>query len=309
MQYNETDWAFSKRLASHFHTVLAADSYTEKPMYTFGVPEPGKTHVIDTNAYSVMKDMDRDGEATFFLIKRREIFRLGERVTLNDKALTIYSIETNLEGSELYHTYHLTAATGFSSKEIFNEDLIGLSLNARVTAVQRASVQVSIQGDENSAHTGARWFPYSTPYSTPDGTGWYCMPEAGDEVRLYFSCEKESMAYVSSSVHLDSAAGDERVNPDFKSIMNKQKKEVLFTPGSLLLTNNAGMSIELSDAEGIKIVSDKAISIQSKKSVNITSATDKLEIQAPESIVLEQGGTQMMLQDKMFFKGAQLRLD
>ena len=108
------------------------------------------------------------------------------------------------------------------------------------------------------------------------------MPEIGDAVRLYFPCEKDADAYVASSVHLQSSAGDERINPDFKSIMNKQKKEILFTPGSLLLTNNAGMSIELSDAEGIKIISDKAIVVQSQEAVDISSATSSLSISAPQ---------------------------
>lgn len=34
------------------------------------------------------------------------------------------------------------------------------------------------------------------------GSGWYCMPEKGDEIRLYIRTVKEKHAYVISSVHL-----------------------------------------------------------------------------------------------------------
>ena len=91
--------------------------------------------------------------------------------------------------------------------------------------------------------------------------------------------------------------------------MNKQRKEILFTPGTLLMTNNKGMSIELSDQEGIKIVSDKAIVIQSDSSVNITSTTSVLSVVAPERITFKQGNTEMDMQEKLMLKGAQVHLD
>lgn len=47
------------------------------------------------------------------------------------------------------------------------------------------------------------------------------MPEIGDTVRFYVPNYDEPEAYVISSTHLQSSAPDERVNPDYKSIMNK----------------------------------------------------------------------------------------
>ena len=135
------------------------------------------------------------------------------------------------------------------------------------------------------------------------------MPEEGDSIRLYAPNEHDEQVYVASAVHLPLVSGPERSNPDFKSIMNKQRKEILFTPGTLLMTNNKGMSIELSDQEGIKIVSDKAIIIRSDSSVDITSTTSTLNVTAPERLIFRQGGTKMDMQDKLFFKGAQVHLD
>ena len=57
-------------------------------------------------------------------------------------------------------------------------------VSGKITATQKAVVQVSIDKDENE-EAGVRWLPYATVYSTPDGTGWYCMPEGGDSIRLY----------------------------------------------------------------------------------------------------------------------------
>lgn len=114
---------------------------------------------------------------------------------------------------------------------------------------------------------------------------------------------------MASAVHLPLISGPERSNPDFKSIMNKQRKEILFTPGTLLMTNNKGMSIELSDQEGIKIISDKAIIIRSDSSVDITSTTSTLNVIAPERVTFKQGGTEMDMQNKLLLKGARIHLD
>lgn len=319
LQYDETDWEFVKRMASHFQTIIIPDVQRDHIAYTFGLPPAGASFEIQTNMYSISKNTGRlistpdkqypNADVVFYVLKSREIYRLGDCITLNGLPLRVYSIKTKMEGSELYHTYYLTGEDGFKVIKSFNEDIIGLSLNSRVTSVRRDTVQISIDRDENIAKAGFRDFLYSTIYSTPDGTGWYCMPEVGDAVRIYFPHESETDAYVASSIHLESSAGDERVNPDYKSIMNKQKKEILFTPGTLLLTNNAGMSIELSDSKGITILSDKAIVIKSEDMVDISSATNCLSINAPQSIILQQGDTQMSLQEKLYFGGAQVHLD
>lgn len=135
------------------------------------------------------------------------------------------------------------------------------------------------------------------------------MPEAGDKIRLRIPTEDESGAYVVSSVHVESSNGSERKNPDYKSIMNKQGKEILLTPKSLIMTNNAGMSIEILDEEGIRIISDKNIAIEAADSVEITSANSKLELYAKDNILLKQGNIQMNMDGEMRFYGARLNLN
>lgn len=322
LQYQETDWEFAKRLASRLGTVLIPNGQYGYPAYDFGLLQNEKCAEIESKTYSITKDLGRflhnsgngvreqsETDMICYIYKSREIYDLGERVIFNHQPFYICSIETGMEGGELYHTYYLAMEAGLRVPQKFNLEMIGLSLAARVTGVQKDSVQVAIEKDENQSASGKRWFPYSTVYSSPDGTGWYCMPEIGDAVRLYIPCEHEEQACAASSVHLPVTAGSSRSNPNHKSIMNKQGKEVLFTPDSLLITNNAGMSLELSDREGIKIISDKAIQIKSDEAIDIVSAASTVQMTAPQELVFNQGGTEMKLKDQLFLKGAQVRLD
>ena len=70
----------------------------------------------------------------------------------------------------------------------------------RLQTVRADVVRVSLRTDARK-ETG-KWFSFSTVYSSPDGSGWYCMPEPGDEIRLYFPTEQEKHGYVISAVHL-----------------------------------------------------------------------------------------------------------
>lgn len=135
------------------------------------------------------------------------------------------------------------------------------------------------------------------------------MPEAGDSVRLYMPGAKESEAYIISAVHLSKDCGGARVNPDHKSLKSKYNKEVLFTPTSLVFTNNKGMSIEILDEEGIRITSDKSVFIQSDEAIQIASLEQSVSVIAPESIVLEQGQTKMTIQDEIHLDGAQVHIE
>ena len=128
-------------------------------------------------------------------------------------------------------------------------------------------------------------------------------------VRIYFPSNDEEKAYALHSMHMESSDSNERVNPDYKSFMNKQGKEVLLKPDSILITNNSGMSIELSDEEGISIISDKKIVFESEEAIELTSVTDKIDIVAPRKISLVQGNTQMVLSDKFTMRGGKIRLD
>ena len=91
--------------------------------------------------------------------------------------------------------------------------------------------------------------------------------------------------------------------------MNKQGKEILFKPDSILITNNNGMSLELSDEDGISIISDKKIRFESDEAIEITSVKEKIDLISPEKISLKQGNTNMELSNKMVMKSTKVRLN
>lgn len=316
-QYKETDWTFAKRLASHFNQPIIPYWMMGKIIYSVGLQKNGKTTTIADCPYKLQTRKDEyfynisNGlkgyaleDADTYEIKTRDLLELGEAVIFRGKTLYVYEVKSKYVGDELVHTCILRTENGFKTVKKYNMNLIGASLDASILAVQRDTVKIHINVDATQDEGSAKWFPYSTVYSSADGTGWYCMPEKGDKVRLYFPNEKEEEGYVISSINVGSSGGEgPRSNPDNKSISNKYNKQIELTPTTITMTNNAGLTVCLDDEEGISIISNKQVSIMAQEDLIMMSTAGQVNINASESIVMSQGGSTLTLKDDVILEG------
>ena len=317
MQYGETDWQFIKRLASRIQTVVVPEYKTLGAKFYFGIPVRNDSLSENTCEYLITSDMqeyaNKKGQGlnlskedtVCFLWEDREIYELGQHKVIDGKEMYIFKIETLLKGNELSHTYYMKTKMGLCMPYQYNQALSGISLIASVTRVKHEMVQIEIDKDDNVQASGHDWFPFATVYSSADGTGWYCMPEVGDRVRLYFPIGREEGAYVVSAYHEGNA--ELRQDPDIKFWRNKEGKEIRLTPEYVLMTNNNGTYIKLED-DGIQIRSEDSVSIQAKKSIHITSADSSIELNASQKIRLKQGDTVMNLGGDLDMQGARIKL-
>ena len=319
VQYRETDWEFARRMASHFNSVVVPAYRTKGIHYYFGFPDGKQNIELSKRTYTIRKDAGDyltktknqvlsliEADALCLEVESRDVYEIGDSFPFQGQTYYIYEIESVLDGRELVHHYKLRSKAALQTIKQFNERMIGASLEANISGVSKDTVQVNIAAD--GIQSNRKWFLYSTVYSSPDGTGWYCMPEEGDSVRLYLPNEKEKDGYIISAVHVP-ADGEARSTPDNKSLKSKYGKEVLFTPSLLRLTNNKGMTVEILDDEGIVISSDKAVKIEATEGVQITSLEQSVEIAAPESIELMQGKTTLTMKDDIHLNGAQVHME
>ena len=320
LQYRESDWQFIKRLTSYAGTVLIpADDVAEKKCY-FGYRKSSVAELLETDHFIIEQNYEayeKKKAAGFaelqltdlvsYVVGSREIYDLAETVRFEGAQFVIGKINSRLKGQELYHEYHLLTKENARLLPIYNKNLTGVSLDAKVTAVKKTLVKVQIEEDENKANCGSRWFDYATVYSTPDGAGWYCMPEVGDRVRLAMPDCVEGHAYVASSVHLGTVGG--RSNPDEKSWKNPQNKEILFTPGAIILRNNNGISLELSDKEGVKVISDKDIMVQADQDIQMKSRNAGVNMAAETAIMLQQGAAKVEIKDDINISGGKIYMN
>ena len=321
VQYNETDFEFAKRLASHFHTSISPAYLVEGVKFYFGIPKSSTSFELQ-KGYTLKKelkqDLRRDEEELSFAIDKgnhviefshRDVYEIGDFTLLKGQKFTICEIESKWTGNELLHHYHLKEDVGQYVSKHYNTKIIGASLNAQITEVSKDKVKLYVH--EDGIQESTDFLPYSTVYSSPDGTGWYCMPEVGDSIRMYFPTEKEQHGYAISAVHIEDenanggGAEPPRSNPDNKSLKSKYGKEVLFTPTTLLVTNNQGMEILIDDNEGVTITSPLKISINSNEQIDVASANNSVHVIGTEGVLFEQASTKLALKDSITITGEQ----
>ena len=317
IQYQETDWKFLKRVAGRTGLYLVPDVQNKGVRYTVGLPSGTKREMLLDNV-NIKQDMgsymqkSRNGMASLqvediqeLIVTDREIYEIGDYISYQGKDYFIHQIWTTYERGECSHTYFLKTKEAIKTLPLQHDEVTGCSFNATVVGVEKDKVQIEIEQDEWKALDGKKWFLYSTVYSSGDGTGWYCMPEQGDSVRLYVPANEED-SFVLSAVHKPTDSS--RQNPDFKSLKTKYGKEIRFTPDSILMTNNQGMIVEMNDNEGITISSDKDIVIKAQDNLTISSTNSSLLLAANDSLQVRQGGTSMTLDKDIHFTGGEFRV-
>jgi hypothetical protein len=313
VQYKETDWQYALRLAGRLATIVVPNYTLDGSHIAIGVPiRPAKEGIVAIS-YSIKKDVDQylkrkagggfsERDAISCTVKSREIFDLCDPVPFQNLAMYVYAIDTRYEGSQLVHYYTLKEIEGFSIEQSPNERLIGASLRGLVKEVQGDKVRIDLDGDV--VQTMHKWFPYATPFSQPNGIGWYFMPEIGDEVRLRFASENEGDAYVASAVH---AAHGRRQNPEVKSISTVYGQAIQFEPGRILIDDGAGSRVSLHSSRGISLESDKTINIEAESDITV-SASGKVMIAGAAGVVMQKGSSVVSVGDAVDISAGHTRV-
>lgn len=301
MQMDETNWAFTKRMASRFNAPVIASITAPKPLVFVGLPPAANTKELETTSFAHGKQDDEYNFVTqnamsgggsalrqdfaAVTVSSYDYVYLGDIITVNGTESYVKSVDARLTDGMMQMRYQLAGKTGFVAPNVPNTACAGRILLGQVKAVQKDTVKVHlIEIDQEYDGGGTWWFPYSTAYSSKDGSGWYCMPEIGDYVRVMFPSKSESDGFASSSVNTAPLA-----NPRNKSLKAPSGKEVLMTDGGLyIICQHQKIFIDLTQDDGIKIISEKDVVIQSDANV-VVQANKDLQLLAKEQILLMSG--------------------
>lgn len=320
LQYHETDWQFLSRLASRKHQFLVAEPWRKGVVAAYALPRGRRVDFPEHGKYTMKKELAeyrqkrgkglselKEEDFLICICQCREHYQIGDYMDIQGRRLYIYRIESRLEGGEMLHNCYLRSKEGMAVPQTYGREVAGISLDAMVRKVKEDKVQAELLGDENRGQEIDLWYPYSTVYSTQDGTGWYCMPEPGDMVRLTIPGREEGDAFVVNSVHMATESED-RKDPNVKSFKSKYQKEVRFTPDSIVITNNQGTRIELTDQEGIHIVSAHSVLLEAAEDITVSSDTGSLMVAGTSSVSFKQGGTGILLDKGISFTGGELKV-
>lgn len=304
VQYNETGWEFALRMSSQLTAPLTTDIVSPKAQLYIGLPPARRTHNIETSSFHSGVDNDVFASSTANYgdamredfaaqqVSTYEYAYLGDKVVFNGQNQTIKSVKAQLVDGILTMTYGLLTgnagkASGGSISSLAkppmqNAQSSGKMMRGEVQAVSGDKVQVHLVDiDAGYDGGGTWWFPYSTAYSSSDGSGWYCMPEVGDQVRVFFPSGNEGDAFAASSV-----CAEPPMEPRHKRWKAPGGKQILLTDeGIYIICEEGKIYINLTQDDGIEIQGDKGVSIVSSTYVDVRAA-NSIELAAENQIVV-----------------------
>lgn len=334
IQHMETDWEFLKRLASHFNTGLVCDVRFDTPKYFFGVPHMQALELANNN-YTVKKDMQKfnllsqngvgglgEQDFIYYEVETNCVARIGDQVSFQQKQLYVSDITSLAENGLFVSRLVLVPQKGLSQLYQPNNNIVGASFSGRILESKNDQVKVNLDIDRGLDPGDPCFFLYSTIYSSQDGSGWYCMPETGDTVRIYCPDGQDDHAYAISSVHEqvdpalqhqkpDGAGGasgggysGQRDDPSVKSLTNSAGMEVRLTPDGVYIISD-GATITMT-AEGIEMFSENDIVFKSEKNIYM-SAEQEVSIVGTSEIGLCSESATVLMTDNVEIVGQEVK--
>lgn len=285
VQYQETAWTFLKRFVSEYQALVYVDSTRRGIQLRIGLATEAAQVNWDALPYNITRNTaprqtgKQLAEQVSYQVKAYDVLPLGSQVRFHQRDLYIGKIRRTLKEGLLVNQYQLYFKTGLTIRKYHNPLLSGVSINGVVTGIQRNKVQVQMETDGLAGCQAQHWFPFSTVAASADGSGWYCMPKAGDQVRIFFpvSDEKEGYAITNIQGHNPSSPtpSDPMGNPDLKDITAPDGKMVKFIENGILLSvaDEKGAVILTNDGKA-EIKSDEDIEIGAAEQVYITADGD-----------------------------------
>ncbi|MED0681371.1 hypothetical protein P4S83_18405 [Aneurinibacillus thermoaerophilus] len=324
IQYNETDWQFLKRMASHFGAVLIPEATAKSPKFWFGLTE-GKPGKLLERHYSVKKILSDYREATengggelgeedfvCYTVETDHYFNIGDTITFKGEEWKVARSIATVQNGILKYEYTLAPEKGIRQNFIVNSQLSGASLEGKVIDVAKDTVRIHLDIDQEQKKDEAYWFPYATFYTAEGNSGWYCMPQLEDKVQLYVPSSREEEAVAIRSVRKGGKNNPKTADPNVKYWGTNHDKEIKMDGKALVLTAKADkegtIHLKLHEEEGIEFYSDKPIVCMSDKDIQI-HACKRLDIKAREAIYFLCGSSSIVMDGVTDIKGSSMKME
>lgn len=273
LQYEESDWDFLVRLASHFQTFMVPDCCADHGRAYFGIPDSELEYELSQEDYREIKDLDkhfRMGSSAGILPQESigwevtcgQSLSLAQKIRFRGISAIVTNILYHTENGELMRSYKLGRRKGALCVPKKNPHIFGMSIPATVKERSGNCVRVHFHIDpEYDDSPNTKYFPYAI-----ESSFIYCMPEVGSQVHIYFPGDDEKAAAAVHAIRTCGVSGTSYAEiPDNKSFSNINGAELMMTPSIVCIAaDREGKTSILLDTQGNASISGKKIEFRTE---------------------------------------------
>lgn len=300
IQYQETDWEFIKRMASHFGTVVFPEITNGFPQISVGVVR-GRTYAIDSEAeYETGKALGKyrwkagrnsvsQDQFIYYRIKDYRNFALGDKLQFQGRTLIVMGKDIKLEKGLIEVWYVAGEEQGFGLHYQYNTYISGMSIIGTVLSTEKEVLKLHLDIDE----VQDRGTAYEYSWKPQTGNMMYCMPTVGTRVSLYFPSSNEAEAFATECVRTN---GDdlcpEMGDYNVRQFLTDHQKRLTMAPKSMRFVGDSEDNqnvLSLEDKAAISFLSDKPIKLSSTGQIKLV-AKDNVYIKAKNQVAISKSG-------------------
>ena len=274
IQYEETDWEFIIRLASHFHTVIYPGYGSNGISFCLGKAKGKKWQLesqyiikwgIGESFYSggcYEGGRNREG-SVYTEVKGNIGWDIGDVVDCEGIQYMVFRKKMIFEKGETICTYLLGKDDFIYKRRKINKNLRGNSLAGTVRKSVKENIWIQLDMDKEEKAD------YPWPWVPETGNLCYCMPETGTKVMLYFPSGEERDGIALHVLRKDGecAACNNVQNRELHTVYGM--KAGLY-PNRMFMEGKDGMvSLNMKDGDGICLDSGKSVLLEAAGKISI----------------------------------------
>lgn len=285
IQYEETDWEFMKRLASHFKEGIYPNPSSKEIQISFGRPFGESIRNMEGQPEKRILDILKKQETIWSNSCGK--YEVGETVRNQNKNYYVKSVQLLTEKEEVQYHVELVCHRESESPYIPNRQIAHTRMWAEVLEVQRNQLKLHFPMEEIS---GALMPYFSFEAGQNNKLGYY-MSDPGAKAEVYFPDEEEQNGFVMSVIRQDQketsglpirvqSIGHEKGNG-----FQMNEKNVLFS------TTGENTKIRLTSDGVLQMESSGSMKLSASKDIILEKEFDHLQIKAGKGIQMKAGTT------------------
>lgn len=287
LQYRDTDWEFTLRMASRLGTVVIPDVTAQAPYVALGVPNRPVLSETGAVAYSISRDAAKFRSAhaanigisySNFLCRKLDSdnhYKLGDSVNISGETFVVVGKNFLYENGEVLEHYVFGHEQEFAVPFYKNKRIAGLELEGRVLERSGQDIRVLLDIDAARENDGKFWFGYAPCTNN----GMYSMPLENEKVMLQWQSAADEDVLI---VRLNRQNGFAMPRPCERHFLTEDDAHLQMIPDKMEYTNPAG-NLTLLAANGFNISTGGKFSIFAQKDINI-KAQGQVRVYSPERI-------------------------
>lgn len=293
LQYQETDWAYTLRMAGRIGAAVVPNLTAQGAQVSFGLPKgnrytvsPAETEYMiqRRNMHYIRSNLEYDDtryrDFLQYTIRDSRMFRLGDQITVQGEDFSVVGLHVWMENGLVESEYLLGRERAFCAPRRNNEIQAGLTLSGTVLDTEGQTVKVHLDIDEEQEKSKA----YSFPYAPQTNNGMYCMPQVGTRVMLRWKSAQDGDAAAIHCIRTN-GMGDYHC----RYFTTEFGKQLAMLPAALSFSGDTS-SIKLQDSRGIAVKTSGHISLKAAKLLKIHSLK-RVVMKTPELMKFSKAGT------------------